>query len=357
MMTPKKKSLCIRTIESTFAIQGLSLIGVVPLGVDTKSFSHFEQWLSKGKHAGMKFLENYKELRRDPSQIEPEMNAAIVFALNYFQGDKVRSSSTRVAQYARMQDYHKFMKKKAEVVADELSKYDGFGESFRVVIDSAPILERSLASQTSSGFIGKNTCFIQPQKGSFYLLGEVLAKVQLNEIFEKPVYVDPGKRDPVLGGCGTCKRCQVNCPTGALESEYQLDANLCLSYWSIEHRGTIPRKIWPHFKQYWFGCDICQTVCPYNRKASTNFDLPLKDSLRNVDLYEVAVMSQRTYEELFGGSPMTRAKRAGLSRNALIAMAVTGDTRVPEAVKKIRALEGDNEMLMETCAQVEIYHM
>ena len=132
----------------------------------------------------------------------------------------------------------------------------------KIAVDSVPIFERAIAAKTEFGFIGKNTCYIHPKKGSFFLLGEII----LDEVIKQDskLAVETTKRTD-LGGCGSCKRCQVHCPTGALDKEYELDANLCLSYWSIESRGIIPEKFWPWFSKFYFGCDICQLVCPYNR--------------------------------------------------------------------------------------------
>ena len=131
-----------------------------------------------------------------------------------------------------------------------------------------------------------------------------------------------------MGGCGTCKRCQVHCPTDALSNDFELDANLCLSYWSIESRSTVPEKFWKWFDKFYFGCDICQLVCPYNRGDIPHAKEEWVKLKNELDLFEVATMDQKFYEQTFGGSPMTRAKIQGLRRNALIAMTVSGDSRL-----------------------------
>ena len=166
---------------------------------------------------------------------------------------------------------------------------------------------------------------------------------------DEKTQVDKIKRTE-LGGCGSCKRCQVHCPTNALSKEYELDANLCLSYWTIESRGTIPEKYWKWFEYYYFGCDICQLVCPYNRG---DLQFPKEEWIRlkdEVDLYEVSIMDQKFYEQTFGGSPMTRAKIHGLRRNALIALLVKNDDRLLDALDKVT--EKDHLVLQDTKKQI-----
>jgi len=216
----------------------------------------------------------------------------------------------------------------------------------RVVVDSAPILERALAARTRRGFIGKNTCFIHPEKGSFFLLAEILLTLPLPA--DQPARVDVQHRGPD-GGCGSCKRCQVHCPTGALNEAYQLDAKRCLSYWTIEHRGPVPEEFWPYLADYLFGCDICQLVCPYNRGAvvTSRTDLVRLGDLPS--LLAIVTMDQASYVRWFGGTPMTRAKREGLQRNALIAMVVTNDGRLEEALASVTT--ESHPVLIETKRQ------
>jgi epoxyqueuosine reductase len=200
------------------------------------------------------------------------------------------------------------------------------------------------------GFIGKNTCFIHPEYGSLMLIGEILLSHHLT-LSDSASPVDPNQRTSE-GGCGTCRRCQVNCPTGALDTAYKLDARKCLAYWTIEHRGTIPFEFWPHLPTYIFGCDLCQLACPYNRKAIPTSE-PTRPDLINPDLFDLATMSQSRYEAWMGGTPLTRAKREGLRRNALIAMAVTKDERLAEACAGVK--EEDAEVLHRTLEQIKTW--
>jgi epoxyqueuosine reductase len=327
--------------ETELAKEGLSLLGIVSLIVD-EDYQRYCHWVFESKHAEMRYLEKNLNLRKEPQSLLPGARNAIIFALPYFQGDVWPASETeapRAAQYARFEDYHKSMRQRAQKVSARAGLSE---EEFRVTVDSAPILERALAAKSQSGFIGKNTCFIHPEWGSFLLLGEILTTKDF--VWDTPV------KD---AGCGTCTLCQVECPTGALNEDYQIDSRRCLSYWTIEHRGTIPEEFWPWLGKYYFGCDICQLVCPYNGEATKN-KLPETIRPRNFpSLFEIATMDQADYERHFGGTPTTRAKRGGLIRNALIAMRVTGDPLLTKAMEITR--QETDPVLKATLDQISKY--
>jgi epoxyqueuosine reductase len=338
-------------VHSVTLSEELIWLGTVPLAYE-EDFKRFQVWLSQNRHGDMAYLENYPDLRANPSLLLPGSKTALIFGLPYYLGDEKprEGDSPRVAQYARLKDYHKVFKHKLDSISDVIK--NGFPNAqTRTLVDSAPILERALAAQASRGFIGKNTCYIHPQEGSFLLLGEILTDLEL------PID-EPASIDHTLhlkeGGCGKCDRCQVNCPTGALSIDYQIDARLCLSYWTIEQRGPIPENFWPWLKWYYFGCDICQLVCPYNRKNDLK-SAPHAMRIKELpSLFDTATMDQKFYEKHFGGTPLTRAKRNGLRRNALIAMKVTGDPKLSDAM---RLAEKDNESpIKETLEQIRRYN-
>jgi epoxyqueuosine reductase len=328
----------------------LEYLGLVDLGPEP-SFALFKDWLDLGYNAEMEFLKNYLDKRENPALLLEGAKQALVIGFNYYQGDKLTDAlkgTARIAQYARLKDYHKSLKKRGEQIIEEL-KARVPGLNCRVMVDSAPILERALASRTSRGFIGKNTLFIHPDKGSMFLLSEILIDQVIMEADQK-IPVDPGQRSEA-GGCGSCKRCQVYCPTGALDEAYRLDARKCLAYWTIEHRGTIPFEYWPWVKTYLFGCDLCQLACPYNRSHDiSNEDVILKAAEQ--DPFPIACMSQQDYVQLFGGTPATRAKRSGLRRNALIALAETRDARLELAMATV--LPEDEAVLHDTLVQIRL---
>lgn len=322
-------------------------LGIADLKEDLQSFDRFTKWLDTKSHGSMTWLENYLPQRRDPSLVEEGCNKAILIGIPYFLGRQVVSAhqQSKVASYARYEDYHKFVTRTGKEICSELSGgLDPTGtHQWRAVSDSIPILERSLYSKFTGCFIGKNTMLIHPSKGSWFLLMEILTSFPLDST---PAGAKPLSRSS-SGGCGTCRRCQVFCPTGALDNDYVLDASKCLSYLTIEHRDTVPLKYWQYFSKYWYGCDICQNVCPYNRSASEGSPLKLKYDTQ-IDLLEVVMMSQYSYETWFGGTPMTRAKRNGLRRNAFIAMAALQDERLPNAMAILR---GDEDPMLNRTAE------
>jgi epoxyqueuosine reductase len=331
------------SLKNKFESQGLSVLGAASLDC-RNDFDRFSQWISEKKHAGLSFLEENGHFRRDPSLLLPGAKAALIVGLPYRQEDHwpmSDSEKSRVAQYARFKDYHSLLRKVCQTTLKEVLA-EGFVDSeWRVCVDSAPLLERALAAKTGEGFIGKNTCFIHPQKGSFLLLAEILTTHEME--------VEEASKTTETNGCDTCTLCQVSCPTDALSKDYEIDSRKCLSYWTIENRGTIPEEFWPWLSKYYFGCDICQVVCPYNEAADNQ--LPEWVGTRKFpDLFQVATMDQEKYEAFFGGTPMTRAKRSGLMRNALIALTVTGHQRLEEAMGIV---EKESEpMLSATLDQV-----
>lgn len=340
------------TIQHLFSQSGLEVLGIVKLTTMTEDYQRFCNWIDQNLHAEMGFLERNTKFRQNPSLLLEGSQSAIIIGMPYYQGDKLnqvlKTKTPIIAQYARMRDYHKEIRKRCEQVVEHLTQTSE--HHFRICVDSAPILERALAAKTTKGFIGKNSLFIHPQKGSFYLLAEILTTADLEP--DRKEKVDPGQRESDLGGCGTCKRCQINCPTGALNQDYQVDASKCLSYYTIEHRGTIPVKYWPWLKTYLFGCDLCQLACPYNRQSKPAELSGIRD-FSTLSLFNILRMSQQEYESWFGGSPVTRAKISGLKRNALIAMVVTKDNNLEEAIRYAQA--SSHEILIKTLSQIKNY--
>ena len=339
-----ERSRSIEIVESIVRSEGLIPLGIVNLGPMPREMARFQLWLDEKRHAEMAFLTQNAQVREDPRRLLEGAETAILVGLPYAQGDRLPQSGEppRIAQYARLYDYHRVIWRKGEKILSQIhSQWGGPGSKGRVVTDSAPLFERALAAGSGKGFIGKNTCFISPQAGSMMLLGELLTTLQLPTSAGIEKKISPQLRTKE-GGCGTCRRCQVHCPTGALDEDYRIDARKCLAYWTIEHRGPIPEEYWPGVSRYIFGCDICQIVCPYNRTTSSKASEELLKIRTTPPLFEIATMGQAQYERLFGGTPMTRAKRTGLMRNALIAMTVTKHPRLAEAIGLIQERnEGD----------------
>jgi len=309
------------------------------------AYPRYLEWLRQNRHGGMLYLEKHLEARKSTALILEGCQSVVVVALPYFSADATRLNPG-VAQYAQFQDYHRLIRERgAEIGQKIIDDLGGSTDRFRVCVDTAPVLERAMAEQTQWGFIGKNTCLIHPKWGSFLLLGEIFLTVELKADQSLPISLH---EKSASGGCGPCNLCQIECPTSALDEDYRIDARKCLAYWTIENRGPVPVEFWRHFKKYWYGCDLCQSSCPYNKnsKARPKF-IPTK---RIPKLPDVVRMTQSDYERYFGGTPMTRAKKSGLRRNALIAM-VAG--RHPELEAAIESIKEDLEYpLQETLSQI-----
>ena len=348
-----------RKLEKITESQGFLFLGVGTLGEEPE-FPRFQQWLKDEKHAGMSFLENHQACRKDNRLVMPEGRSAILIGSSYFLGDTLNKlPSPSIAQYARSKDYHKALRKKLEEVI-RLGIQEGILDSswgFRIFVDSAPVLERALAARNSRGFIGKNTLFILPDKGSFIFLSAIGIDQALPPTPQKEK-IDPTVRTE-LGGCGTCKRCQVFCPTGALDQAYSLDARKCIAYFTIEHRGTIPIEFWKYLKHYFFGCDICQLVCPYNRKLEVRDEQRKLEVLKphDINLVEIALMDQDYYERSFGGTPLTRAKIQGLKRNAFISLVMCSPKSKAIASIVKHFLESEHTVLVNTAKQYQSHFL
>jgi epoxyqueuosine reductase len=329
-------------ISQTAKALGLEYFGTValPSANQPRENARFLAWLAADKHAGMAFLEKNVHVRTNPAELLPRSSYILTFGLPYYN-PATRDGRPRAAMYATLRDYHKVIRKKLEHLAASLPAT----AETRISVDSAPILERFLATESGRAFIGKNTCVIHKQHGSYFLLGELL-------VGGVELAVDT-TRHSAESECGTCRRCQVHCPTGALSVDYELDARLCLAYWTIEHRGIIPLRFWHWLGDYYFGCDKCQTICPFNRRDKLSADPTLRAQAIPADLADVARMDQSQYERYFGGTPMTRAKREGLQRNAVIALTVTGDARLEQIVSELNARADTQQVVRDTIKQIE----
>lgn len=343
--------LLAKKLEKISATEGLIHVGSRVLA-PMPEYDCFKKWLAQGAHGDMAYLERYGEVRKDPRKLLPGARSAHIFAWRYAQRESARAASTvrpLIAQYARHSDYHKHLKAAIERVVQIFLDGLGLKDEGRVFCDSVPLLERALAAKLPGYFIGKNTCLIHKKRGSFILIGEWISTLPLtDESIQAPVAIE--KRGEA-GGCGSCRRCQVHCPSGALSQDYRLDARKCISYWTIEHRGVIPREFWPALRTYVYGCDICQNVCPYNRLDQPVSQLSGMRSYDFPELEKVVMMSQSEYEHYFGGSPMTRAKKSGLQRNALISMYVRKEKNWQKCVSWAKTQS--DEVLRQTAVMIE----
>lgn len=299
--------------------EGFDRAGIARLGPSDHSEA-FRAWLARGNHAEMAYLERRGDERLDPRKLMEGAQSVLCVALQYHppEEDVAEVTVGRVARYARGRDYHEVMWERLGRLATRVSQ--AFPEiGTRVYVDTGPVLERELAARAGIGSFGKNTNLLHPEAGSWFLLGELFLTLPLE--FDVPI----------TELCGTCSRCLDECPTGALPAPYELDANRCISYWTIEHRGWLPKEVRHLIGDWLFGCDVCQEVCPLNDAPTPSADPELAPDRRRLELGldGLLELERDEYIEIFRGSPMKRAKLEGLQRNAAV---VLGNAGRPEAV-------------------------
>jgi epoxyqueuosine reductase len=274
------------------------------------SLDFYKEWLEADHHGSMKYLARHLPQKEKPETLLAKAQSAIVVAAPYRHGDPehLPMRGLRIANYAQGEDYHFWLKEKLEVLIGRLKLLLPH-ESFLAATDSSPILERDLAYRAGLGWFGKNTCLIDQQRGSFFLLGEILTTAVL-----------PTASIPHPDRCGTCSRCIDACPTQAIIAPKVLDARRCISYLTIEAKENPPLELRAGIGDHFFGCDICQTVCPWNRHAIELKNEPDSESLVS-DLRFVLTSSKSELERVTKSTPLSRARGRGLKRNAIVVVA------------------------------------
>ena len=334
-MTPSDRdveppSRLARRIKEQAAALGFDLVGIAP-AVAPMGFGSFLDWLERGHDAGMEYMRRHAEARAHPGNVLEGVRSVVMVGLSYkpAEPDPEPSPSTgKVARYARGRDYHKVLRKRLERLLDWL-RAEVPGAEGRAVVDTAPLMERDYARLAGLGWIAKNTMLINPHVGSYTLLGALLTDLELEP--DAPFEANH---------CGTCTRCLDACPTDAFAAPGVLDARRCISYWTIEHRGPLPDAVAENLDGWLFGCDVCQEVCPWNRKGPPGLDPDLRADPRRVapDLLELLAFDEDAVASLINGSALTRAKRSGLLRNAAALLASRCEA---EALPPLNALLDD----------------
>ena len=280
--------------------EGFDLVRITKPEIPENAKIRYEQWLKQGFAAKMEYLHKNTELRFNPSVIFENTRSVLVLGLSYFTKD-LPDLDYSISKYALGRDYHKHIKAKLKKLTRRL-KEDIPGLSARPYVDSAPVLERSLALQSGMGWIGKNTCLINKKQGSFIFLAELFLNIELtvDEPYDKNY-------------CGNCTRCIDACPTQAL-SKSGLNANLCISYHNIENPESIPPDIISAMDNQLFGCDICQDICPWNQRLvpHRHEDLFPKKHLGYLTLECLSDMNEESFKKEFAGTPFLRAGREKL---------------------------------------------
>jgi epoxyqueuosine reductase len=290
---------------------GFELAGIAS-AAPPAAFSHFDDWRRRGFAGSMDYLTDHRgDLRRDPRSLLPSARSVICVAKLYHTAaphtrDLRDPARGWISRYAWGRDYHRSMRRALRLLVRRMREQAGDFD-WRICVDTAPLLERDFARAAGLGWIGKNTCLIDEQTGSWYFLGEVLVSLEL----------EPGS--PAPDRCGTCRRCIDACPTQAIvprEGRWEIDARRCISYLTIELRGPMPREFRGKLAGHLFGCDICQDVCPWNRRAPVTAEpgfQPLNFAPR---IAEILTISEEEFARRFRGTPVWRAGREGLIRNA-----------------------------------------
>ncbi|HZW34767.1 MAG TPA: tRNA epoxyqueuosine(34) reductase QueG [Isosphaeraceae bacterium] len=303
---------------------GFDQVGIAP-AVAPPGYPDFLRWLAAGHAAGMDYLRRQEPSRAHPAALLGEVRSIIMVSLVYgsnASGSGAAASSPargKVARYARGVDYHRVLWDKLEQLLGWLhaQRPEATG---RAVVDTAPLLERDYAQLAGLGWIGKNTMLIHRRLGSFTFLGALLTNLEF--AYDRPHQVNH---------CGSCTRCLDACPTDAFAGPYELDARRCISYWTIEHRGMLSEEAAENLHGWVFGCDICQDVCPWNRKAPSGRlgAFAARPDWIDPDLIEWLELDPAAWRAKLAGTALARAKRVGLLRNAAH---VLGHRRVPTAV-------------------------
>jgi epoxyqueuosine reductase len=323
---------------------GFDLVGVAP-ATDASELEHFPQWIAAGHAGDMKYLEARDDQgslkRASLARVAPWARSVIVCAINY-NTDNPYSTQVHdpsrgwISRYAwSRDDYHDAVLGRVKQVEAALHQAvpaeSQSALTTRSYVDTGPVVERVFAKYAGVGWIGKNTCIINQKKGSWLFLGVILTSLELTPDLPAP------------DRCGTCTRCIEACPTDAILAPYQLDSNKCISYLTIEKRGPIPEGLRAGMGHHVFGCDICQDVCPWNRKApaSTAPEFDPRPGLVNPALAWLAEMSAEDFRAVFRGSPIRRTKRSGLRRNAVIAMGNSGNREFLPLLDQLAADEDE----------------
>lgn len=325
---------------------GFDQVGFTCPDALTQGEQAIQAWVAEGRHGSMKYLENFSERKQKFYEDFPDAKSVIVLGVNYYTGGKseyqkpnVEKKSSfrlphlgltgRVARYAWGKDYHQILAARHQEFIQKLRKITGDSLKAKSCVDIQPIPERFAAVRAGFGFVGKHTGLLSKEFGPWLFLSEVVTNLDLEEDIS------------TTGDCGTCTDCQTVCPTGALDQDYKMDARLCIAYWTIEHKGVIPREMRPKIKDWIFGCDECFAICPFTSKSKESRwpelgpQAGVGEWLPIQSLFEIT--SNKEYEKKFEGTALLRAGRKQMLRNACLVLANSGNAEaVPLLIKALQ---------------------
>jgi epoxyqueuosine reductase len=315
---------------------GFELAGIASAG-PADSLEQLRAWLDHGYAGAMDYMHRHALARQHPSSILPNVRSVVMVGMNY-QKPIAKPQAAQVARYASGLDYHHVLRKKLKAllawIQGEVPDCHG-----RCVVDTAPLLERDFARRAGLGWFGKNTMLLNKHLGSYFFLGALLLDIEL-----KPDAVHESSH------CGTCTACLDACPTQAFPAPNQLDSRRCISYLTIELRGPIDRELRPLMGDWLFGCDVCQEVCPWNRKAPDSEEPAwmARADLEGLDPMDLPGLSEEEFRRRFHGTAFLRTGRSGMLRNAAIVLGNRGD---PAALPALRRATEDHDPVVREAAQ------
>jgi epoxyqueuosine reductase len=292
------------------------------------SAAHLQFWLDEKRHGEMGWIERNAPKRIDPQLVLPNARSVICLATSYHSSNQPptvsRQLSGEVARYARYPDYHDILADKLKALTKFVDELGGATTRSLWYVDTGPILERDLAQRAGIGFVGKHTNLISRTLGNWIFLAEILTTLEL----------EPDA--PEKNRCGTCSRCITACPTQAITAPFQLDARLCISYLTIELKGSIPVELRPLIGNRIYGCDDCLAACPWNKFAREGSLMKphARRDLTTPDLIELLQLDNASFKAKFAGTPMLRTKRRGILRNVCVALGNVGDKNALPALQK-----------------------
>jgi epoxyqueuosine reductase len=283
----------------------------------------FEEWLARQSHGEMGWLERNAFKRVEPAQVLAEAKSIVTLAVSYHSG-RFSNEVGGIARYARYKDYHDVLVEPLRALTDFINAAGGGETKSLWYVDTGPFLERDLAQRAGIGFVGKHTNLISKQLGNWFFLAEIITTAEIEP--------DTAEKNR----CGSCTRCLAACPTAAITAPFELDARRCISYLTIELKGSIPVEIRPAIGNRIYGCDDCLAVCPWNRFATeANLMRPhFREDLNQPQLLELLALDDAAFKAKFKGTPMIRTKRRGVLRNVCVGLGNVGDESALPALEK-----------------------
>ena len=332
-LLPKKDlSLLAEQIKLWSSELGFSSMGITDIDL-SQDQRYLEKWLEKGYHGEMKYMERHGKKRSRPAELVQGTKRIISLSMNYlpenYNGLELLEEDKKafVSGYARGRDYHKIMRSRLKKLVSKIKVHSSHEN--RVFVDSAPVLEKALAQKAGLGWIGKNTLLLNKTAGSYFFLGEIYTDLEL-----------PIDEPKIVNHCGSCTSCMDVCPTKAFEGPNQLDARKCISYLTIEYKGSIKEELRPMMGNRIFGCDDCQIFCPWNKflKITDEADFKPRHNLDDIDLSNLFMWSEEEFLEKTQGSPIRRAGYESWLRNIAIALG-----NAESSVEVLRALHSKKD--------------